>query len=95
MVVGLYIETGKARGKADDLIAMYDAEEITQPESFVQVQDTGKALVCVVANGPFDAAAFAYDQKEFDEFTDPTDPRPKRWLLIDRETVVRVTGYHA
>ena len=37
-------------------------------------------LVCVVNNGPFEAAAYCYSQTEFDHFNDPKDYRAKIWL---------------
>ena len=36
--------------------------------------------VCVCINGPFDAAAWCYNQREVDDFTDQSDRRPKVWL---------------
>lgn len=42
-------------------------------------------LVCVVENGPiFDAAAYCYSEREFQNFNDPSDPRPKTWLIVPR-----------
>lgn len=38
-------------------------------------------LVCVVENGFFDAAAYCYNEKEFDYFIENPDPRPKTWLV--------------
>lgn len=43
-----------------------------------------KVPVCLVDNGPFTAAAIAYDAGERDEFLKP-DHRPKIWFLVDRE----------
>jgi hypothetical protein len=36
-------------------------------------------LVCVVDNGFFGAAGYAYDEKEMNQFLSP-DGRPKQWL---------------
>jgi len=38
-------------------------------------------LICVVDNGFFEAAAYCYNEQEFKEFNDPSDNRPKRWLV--------------
>lgn len=38
-------------------------------------------LVCVVDNGYFQAAGYCYSQGEFNAFTEPSDHRPKTWLL--------------
>lgn len=47
-------------------------------------------LICVVENGPFDAAAYAYNEKEFNEFNYP-DGRPKRWLVHPK--AAELAGY--
>lgn len=39
-------------------------------------------LVCVVENGFFDAAAYAYDEKEMSKFNNPNDYRSKTWLIV-------------
>jgi hypothetical protein len=38
-------------------------------------------LVCVVDNGPFEAAGYCYSEEEFKEFNNPGDWRPKTWLV--------------
>ena len=61
--------------KADALILFDDAIEIAKPDKFVE------NLVCVVENGMFDAAGYCYSEEEFKEFSNPTDLRPKRWIV--------------
>ena len=39
-------------------------------------------LVCVVDNGPFAAAGYAFDEQEFNDFNDPNDLRPKKWFVV-------------
>lgn len=34
-------------------------------------------------NGPFTAAGIAYNEREYKEFTDPTDPRPKQVFKVE------------
>lgn len=40
-------------------------------------------LVCVVNNGPFAAAGYAFDEREFDAFANDGSRRPKTWLLYE------------
>lgn len=37
-------------------------------------------LVCVMDNGPFEAAAYIYSESELRAFTQPSDTRPKEWF---------------
>ena len=83
--MGYYIETDEIKGKAQWLIAHAAAEVLAKP-----VLCTGThATVCVVDNGPFEAAAIAYSQKEFEVFCKP-DGRPKVWLRVPAKHVVRL-----
>ena len=61
-----------AKNKADYLIldGAKEVEAKFQPN-----------LICVVENGMFDAAAYAYDESEFNEFNNPNDYRKKIWLV--------------
>lgn len=85
--MGYYINTKRngtylpARGKADILIAE-GAKEIQPPITFQP------GLICVVNNGPFEAAGHCYSEQEMREFNDPFDRRPKRWL-VDPEAAQR------
>jgi hypothetical protein len=91
--MGFYIETGTNLGKAEILQTHLGAQIIHQPASFSEVPED-KALICVVNNhGMFEAAGYCFDEREFDCFTDPTDIRPKTWLLMDKAKAEKESGY--
>lgn len=76
-------EAAPAKGKTDFLVSD-GAEVISKPKG------PDENLVVVVDNGPFEAAARVHNQKEYDEFTQVEDSRPKTWLLYDKaEEVAR------
>jgi len=66
-----------AKSKIDAIVAD-GGKVIPQPTSFVP------NLVCVVDNGFFGAAAYAYSEREFKDFTLPSDNRPKVWIIWDK-----------
>lgn len=48
-------------------------------------------LVCVVENGFFDAAAYAFNRQEMIEFSDPNDRRYKTWMIVP--DAAKLSGY--
>lgn len=92
--MGYYINDGLgARNKAVDLIRLYRAEEIPLPMD-MGVVPLGKALICVVENGLFDAAGLIYNEREFQKFAvEDTTGRPRTWLLMEREKAHQLAGY--
>lgn len=90
--MGYYIQTKGHHKKAE---AICDQNEeafiIPQPTSFGKVP-ANMGLVCVVNNGPFEAAAYCYNEQEFDAFKEP-DGRSKVWLLMDRAKAEKLSGY--
>ena len=75
-----------AVGKATALIKS-GAEPIVEPQSLDD--HPNRAIICVVENGFFDAAAWAWCERELAAFKRP-DGRPKRWLIADTETVEKL-----
>jgi hypothetical protein len=88
--MGFYIETGTSRGKADILISQYGASPVCPV--FKDIDDN-KALICVVDNGYFEAAAYCFSEQEFKAFNDPSDPRPRKWLIMDKDVAEKLSGY--
>lgn len=80
--MGRYIETKNALGKASQLLQEFP--EITKLAAPKFTTDKDNVTVCVVENGPFDAAAVAYDGAEYVAFNDPSDWRAKTWLNVPR-----------
>lgn len=65
-------------GKADKLLSSIEGtKEIPEPNEWEE------DIVCVVSNGPFEAAAYAFNEREMSEFARP-DGRPKRWLKVPK-----------
>lgn len=91
--MGYYLQCAEHHNKADQLVSSsLGARRVTseQAKEFLE----SKAVVCVVSNGLFDAAAYCYSLDEYEQFNDPTDDRPKVWLVIDdKAKVEELTGY--
>ena len=81
--MGKYIQTGKAKGKVLDLEREHGAK--TVPAKDVKHYfDQGYAIICVVDNSIFEAAAYCFDEDEIRDFMDQNDPRPKTWMTMDK-----------
>lgn len=92
--MGFYIETNTRHGKAEQIIQTIGGTEISQEEAEMIIKEDMGAVVCVVDNGPFEAAAYCYNLDEFRTFTHPSDDRPKTWIVVDDKSAVqRLSGY--
>jgi hypothetical protein len=90
--MGYYIQTKGHHNKAEQIcLDNKEASIIPQPLLFDEVA-SGMALICVVDNGPFEAAAYCYSEKEFEAFTEP-DGRRKKWLVMDKAKAEKLSGY--
>lgn len=79
-------------GKAQQLIDQHGAEKCSRLLQMADIPE-GKMAICVVENGPFDAALVAYKQGELDKITYAVqnhDLRPMTWLLMDTDKVLAI-----
>jgi hypothetical protein len=92
--MGYYIETGKAKGKAMDIVAMcHDSELLDDPPKFYDTIPEGKGLIVVVDNGAFEAAAFCYSAAEFEVFVNDTLNRLRHYVLVPRDWAEKNSGF--
>lgn len=88
--MGFYIQ-GPTMGKVKFLIDEYKAQVFLKPDKFSDIPK-GFVLICVVSNGPFEAAAIIYSENEFQAFAQPTDTRPKTCLIMDIKKAIELSG---
>jgi hypothetical protein len=74
-------------GKADRIITDGHADILIGPPKDLSEIPADKVLVCVVENGLFEAAGVTYNERELRAFTDPSDDRPKTWLIVPKEVL--------
>lgn len=93
--MGYYINTGENIGKAEYLIINEGALELLDvPNNLNELTDQKLGLICVVDNGPFEAAGFVYSDHELEAFShNPTDFRFKRWLVMPLDRAKELSGY--
>lgn len=91
--MGFYFNNGQNKGKGEALVREHGAREVSQIEAALYVGSDTHAAICVVNNGPFEAAALAFDKAEYDVFADPLDHRPKKWYALDKQTAYRLTDF--
>lgn len=91
--MGLYIEVPANKGKADLILDLDPrVEEATYEDGTFFIPDwddapKGFLPVCVVDNGPFEAAGVAYSEEELIRFSRLDDPRPRRWLYVPIDVI--------
>ena len=82
--MGCYINP---RGTPKEIWLQQNAEQASGPKPITETH----VPVCLVDNGPFTAAAVAFDARELNAFTQPNDFRPKRWFYVERAKVRTVS----
>lgn len=93
--MGFYIEVPHPLNKVQQILDRFEgARVVERPARFRDIPE-GKVLICVVSNGPFDAALICYDEEQF---LRPLrayqlgDRRPTEYLLIDWKDAVTNLG---
>lgn len=89
--MGYYIQVPENKGKVHQLVELHGATLLNKRPEFDKVP-SDKAIICVLDNGPFEAAGYAYSESEMSAFAYP-DGRMKAWLLMDKALVHKLTGY--
>lgn len=91
--MGYYIQTKGSKGKAGDIAAAHSGLVLDRaPDSYDSVP-ADMAIICVVDNGPFEAAGFCSNKAEFEQFAGMADGRPRTWVLMDRQKAEELSGY--
>lgn len=94
--MGNYLETPETVDKVAQLEKLYGAKQIDKDTAEDLIDEQRGAVICVVKNPGFEAAAFCYSPQEFRRFNHPMDDRQKTWLFIeDRDRVCNDSGYTA
>ena len=89
--MGYYIEVPANLGKAKLIAELHGATILDRQPEWDEFPDL--AIVVVIDNGLFEAAAYAYDELEFRAFTNPADLRPRQFLTMDRELARKLSGW--
>lgn len=86
--MGMYLEHDMdgnplpAVGKAKAILQHKYAVRMDSPPDEITKDPTGVAVICVVENGPFDAAGWCFDNSELRAFTNTQDRRKKTWIAV-------------
>lgn len=90
--MGYYIQTPENHGKADYLVREHGAEVVDD----VPAWSDDYAIVCVVDNGAFEAAGYAFSPRELMAFAAQDRggyQRPRTWLKMDKAKAQELSGY--
>ena len=90
--MGYYIQVPNNKGKAQQIVELYGGRIALSPPSFEDITP-GEAIICVIDNGLFEAAGFAFDQDELIAFS-YHDGRPRDWVVMNRAKACELTGYN-
>lgn len=91
--MGYYIETDQAFNKSADIRQMMPSTiSLPKPPVWSAIPE-GKAVVCVVHNTFFEAAAYCYSEAELNAFINDGTTRKKEWLLVPKDWAEKESGF--
>lgn len=93
--MGYYIEVPNKKGKAQQIVELYGGRILSDTPTFEDAKPD-EAIICVLDNGLWEAAGFAYDKAELEAFTRPDmycKQRPRTWLIMERKKAIKLTGF--
>ena len=88
--MGYYIEVPQSKRKAQQIFDLYDDARLEDGPIAPTKERVG---ICVVSNPMFDAAAIIFSVDEGEAFNQPDDYRPKTWMSLPYETVIKLNPY--
>jgi hypothetical protein len=82
--MGFYINEINGKEAPSRLKVGFVLKEVPGAKSINPPTEWQEDLVCVVHNGAFDAAGYAFDENEMNAFLAPDygSQRPRTWLLV-------------
>lgn len=90
--MGYYIQTASNKNKAHDISTANNGRIVPKPANYAEIPED-KALIVVINNGLFEAAGLAFSEREFQDFTLPSDGRSKEFVLLDKKVAYELAGY--
>lgn len=81
----------KPKYKWDKLMQLPDVDVLDGPPATHVIGD--KVAVCIIDNGPFDAAGIAFSEAELYDFVEGARDTPCEWLMIPIATVTKLNPY--
>lgn len=83
--MGFYTTQKMPHGKVYDLQARRSAIKISM-DAALEMDANTTGIICVVDNGPFEAAGWAFSNLELRRFCRMDDPRPRTYLKMRNRT---------
>lgn len=90
--MGYYVEVPQDFNKVVQLCQLHAGVQIKKPDTLAEIPED-KALIVVVHNAMFEAAALAFDQGEFEAFHLPYEQRHREYVLLDKALAYKLTKY--